>query len=107
MAGHREFQTATEHRAMQRYHHRSVLGFQPRQQGVEGLGGKTLGIAERRDVGACHEGAPGAVQHQGVQVIGGLEAGQRLAQAGDERAGDGIDRRVVDQDQADACGLRD
>ncbi|RKL17425.1 hypothetical protein BFJ72_g15282, partial [Fusarium proliferatum] len=102
VAGHGQLQAAAEHRAVQRHDHGARLRLEAGQEGVEARRRET-GLLEGRDVGAGHPGAPAAVQHERVQVGGRLELLQCGCQPVDDGDGQGVDRRIVDLDQADAA----
>jgi hypothetical protein len=84
MASHRQFETAAEHRAVQRGHHRPGARLDATEQAVERLGAEPRYL-ERGDVAASHERAAGAVQHQRVEPAVALESVKGIHETCDDR----------------------
>ena len=63
-------------------------------------------LAELLDVGAGHEGGAGAGDDDGLGIVIARRLLHGLQQAGAHRLGRGVDRRIVDDDDADVSAKR-
>ncbi len=99
MATERNLETAAEWRAVQRRDHR--LAYRLDRRDHVPCARRLRPLAELADVGARDEGTARAGDHDGFHARIGLGLVERRDQADPHGVPQGIDRRVVDRDDAD------
>ena len=104
VAGHRELQPATEGVAVDGGDHRLPTGFALVDRIAE-VGLALRPGAEALDVGAGDEGPPAARHHYRRNFIVGRGAGKRLHDAARHSDAEGVDRGIVDEDEAHPAAL--
>ena len=102
MAAERDLQPAAGRRAVDRGDHRLVAVL----DGVDGRGQarriRPVRLAELADVCPGDEGPPGAGKHDALHRIVGVDGEHRVAQLPPHIRADGVDRRVVQRNDAHA-----